>query len=187
VTEASSEGEGDHVEVEHQDLEAQHHHHVADNPFISIGWQTTIAISLHKVPEGFITYATNHANPALGWSVFLALFFHNITEGFTLALPLYLMLDSRLKALIWASLLGGLSQPLGAAIAAGWFKAAGHKDHEPDTKVYGMMFAATAGVMASVALSLFVEALGLNHNRNLCILFVFIGMALMGMSNALTA
>lgn len=106
-----------------EDVEAQHHHHVpnADQAFRNIGLQTSIAIALHKLPEGFITYSTNHANPSLGFSIFLAVFVHNITEGFALALPLYLSLHSRAKAMLWASLLGGISQPLGAGIAALWF------------------------------------------------------------------
>ena len=83
---------------EEGDLEAQHHHHVPTNAFMSIGLQTSIAIALHKLPEGFITYATNHANPSLGVTVFMALFIHNITESFTMALLLYLALGSRLKA-----------------------------------------------------------------------------------------
>jgi ZIP family zinc transporter len=170
-----------------EDLEAQHHHHVPENAFMSIGLQTSIAIALHKLPEGFITYATNHANPSLGFSVFMALFVHNITEGFAMALPLFLALNSRFYAMFWASLLGGVSQPLGAGIAAAWFKIAGHEDHKPGEAVYGCMFAITAGIMASVALQLFVESLSLNHNRNLCIAFALIGMAIMGMSNALTA
>ncbi|TIA70128.1 Zinc/iron permease [Aureobasidium pullulans] len=37
-----------------------HHHHVPTNVFASIGLQTSIAIALHKLPEGFITFATNH-------------------------------------------------------------------------------------------------------------------------------
>jgi ZIP family zinc transporter len=170
-----------------EDLEAQHHHHVPENAFMSIGLQTSIAIALHKLPEGFITYATNHANPSLGFSVFMALFVHNITEGFAMALPLFLALNSRFHAMFWASLLGGVSQPLGAGIAAAWFKIAGHEGHKPGEAVYGCMFAITAGIMASVALQLFVESLSLNHNRNLCIAFAFIVMAIMGMSNALTA
>ena len=171
------------------DLERQHkhHHHVPENAFMSIGLQTSIAIALHKLPEGFITYATNHANPHLGLSVFMALFIHNITEGFAMALPLYLALGSRLRAMLWASLLGGISQPLGAGIAALWFKIAGHEGHKPGSGVYGCMFAITAGIMASVALQLFVEGLSLNHNRNLCIAFAFIGMAIMGTSGALTS
>ena len=169
------------------DLEAQHHHHVPENPFMSIGLQTSIAIALHKLPEGFLTFATNHANPSLGFSVFMALFVHNISEGFSLALPLYLALGSRFKAMAWSSLLGGLSQPLGAALAATWFKLAGRSEHKPGHAVYGCMFAVTAGIMTSVALSLFTESLSLNHNKNLCVGFAFVGMVLMGMSNALTA
>ena len=101
-------------------------------------------------------------------------------EGFAMALPLYLALGSRLRAMLWASLLGGISQPFGAGIAALWFKIAGSEGHKPGTAVYGCMFAITAGIMASVALQLFVESLTLNHSRNLCIAFAFIGMAIMG-------
>jgi len=174
---------------EAEDVEAQHHHHVpnAEAAFTNIGLQTSIAIALHKLPEGFITYSTNHANPSLGFSVFLALFVHNITEGFALALPLYLSLHSRLKAMFWASLLGGISQPLGAGIAAIWFHVQGQHGNQPSEAIYGGMFAITSGIMVSVALQLFSESLSFNHNRNLCIGFGFIGMALMGMSNALTS
>ena len=164
-----------------------HHHHVPSNAFLAIGLQTSIAIALHKLPEGFITYATNHANPKLGFTVFMALFIHNITEGFAMALPLYLAINSRWKAMFWSSLLGGVSQPLGAGVAALWFKIAGRGDAAPGDIVYGCMFAITAGIMASVALQLFSESLSLTHNRNLCTAFAFIGMGILGISFALTA
>ena len=170
-----------------KDPSQAHHHHVPSNAFLSIGLQTSIAIALHKLPEGFITYATNHANPKLGFTVFMALFIHNITEGFAMALPLYLALGSRWKAMFWSSLLGGISQPLGAGIAALWFKLAGRSNMAPGENVYGGMFAVTAGIMTSVALQLFSESLTLTHNRNLCIGFAFIGMAILGVSFALTA
>ena len=164
-----------------------HHHHVPTNAFLSIGLQTSIAIALHKLPEGFITYATNHANPKLGFTVFMALFIHNITEGFAMALPLYLALENRLKAMLWSSLLGGISQPLGAGVAALWFHLAGNSGRAPGETAYGCMFGITSGIMASVALQLFSESLGLTHNRDLCIAFAFIGMAILGISFALTA
>jgi zinc transporter, ZIP family len=171
------------------DPRLEHHHHVPTNAFLSIGLQTSIAIALHKAPEGFITYATNHANPTLGFAVFMALFIHNITEGFAMALPLYLALQSRTKAIIWSSFLGGVSQPLGAGIAAVWFKVAQGSDGvgKPSEAVYGCMFAITAGVMASVALQLFSESLGLTHNKSVCIGFAFLGMGILGVSSALTA
>ncbi|KAI9774025.1 MAG: hypothetical protein M1839_001910 [Geoglossum umbratile] len=120
-----------------------HHHHVPTNAFLSIGLQTSIAIALHKLPEGFITFATNHANPQLGFAVFMALFIHNISEGFAMALPLFLALQSRWRAMFWSSLLGGLSQPVGAGVAALWFKLAGEGDMKPGEAVYGIMFAVT--------------------------------------------
>ena len=164
-----------------------HHHHVPQNAFLSIGLQTSIAIALHKLPEGFITYATNHANPKLGVAVFLALFIHNITEGFAMALPLYLALNSRTKAMATSFVLGGLSQPIGAAVAALWFHVAGNGDWAPSEGVYGGMFAATAGIMASVALQLFSESLDLTHSRGLCMIGAFMGMGILGVSSALTA
>nr|POF05936.1 zinc-regulated transporter 3 [Quercus suber] len=166
---------------------ADHHHHVPSNAFLSIGLQTSIAIALHKLPEGFITYATNHANPKLGFSVFLALFIHNITEGFAMALPLYLAINNRIKAMLISFVLGGLSQPLGAGVAALWFKIAGNGDWAPSEGVYGGMFAVTAGIMASVALQLFSEALDLTHSRTLCMIGAFTGMGILGISSALTA
>ncbi len=171
-----------------EDLEAQqHHHHVPTNAFLAIGLQTSIAITLHKLPEGFITYATNHANPELGFNVFMALFVHNITEGFTMCLPLYMALGSRWKAMAWSALLGGMSQPFGAGIAALWFKLANKTNIQPNAVAYACLFAVTSGIMVSVALQLFVEGLSLNHNRNLCMFFGFLGMAILGLSNALFA
>ena len=167
--------------------DSSHHHHVPTNAFLAIGLQTSIAIALHKLPEGFITYATNHANPKLGFTVFMALFIHNITEGFAMALPLYLAINSRWKAMFWSSLLGGVSQPLGAGVAALWFKIAGKGGAAPGDVVYGCMFAITSGIMASVALQLFSESLSLTHNRNLCTAFAFSGMGILGISFALTA
>jgi ZIP family zinc transporter len=170
-----------------RDPSQAHHHHVPSNAFLSIGLQTSIAIALHKLPEGFITFATNHVNPKLGFTVFMALFIHNITEGFAMALPLYLALNSRWKAMVVSSVLGGISQPLGAGVAALWFKAAQRIDMIPGERAYGTMFAVTAGIMTSVALQLFAEGLGLTHSRSMCIAFAFVGMALLGFSFALTA
>lgn len=186
------EEEGDHdsccSSMEEGDADAnQHHHHVPTNAFLSIGLQTSIAIALHKFPEGFITYATNHANPTLGFNVFMALFVHNISEGFAMCLPLFMALGSRWRAIAWSAVLGGLSQPLGAGAAALWFKLAQRSNIAPNAVVYACLFAITSGIMVSVGLQLFVEGLSLNHNRNLCIFFGFLGMAVLGVSNALFA
>ncbi|KAH7065952.1 cryptococcal mannosyltransferase 1-domain-containing protein [Paraphoma chrysanthemicola] len=178
-----------HSHHSHDHTAPQHHHHVPTNVFLSIGLQTSTAIALHKIPEGFITYATNHANPTLGFSIFLALFIHNITEGFALALPLYLAINSRWKAMFWSALLGGVSQPLGAGVAALSFRIAGRGKGEDELgdRVYGCMFAVTAGIMAMVSLQLLGESLDLTHSRRLCFVSAFCGMGILGLSSALTA
>lgn len=89
--------------------------------------------------------------------------------------------------MLWSSLLGGASQPFGAGVAALCFKVARTSDRAPGETVYGCMFSITAGIMASVALQLFAESLTLNHSRNICITFAFIGMGVLGISFALTA
>lgn len=105
-----------------------------------------------------------------------------------MALPLYLAINSRGKAMLWSALLGGASQPLGAGVAALWFKLSGGSEgSEPGEGVYGGMFAVVAGIMASVALQLFSESLDMTHSKNLCIIFAFVGMAILGISGALTA
>jgi len=160
------------------------HHHIPKNKFLSIGVQTSIAIALHKFPEGFITYTTNHANPALGFNVFVALFIHNIAEGFAMALPLFLAMQSRTKAIIWASLLGGLAQPAGAAIA--WLTIRG-RDYDLNTAAYGILFSITSGIMCSVGLQLFSQANQIYQGSRLTFIFAFIGMGLLGFSSALNA
>ncbi|KAI5306158.1 hypothetical protein KEM55_008697 [Ascosphaera atra] len=175
---------------------ATHHHHVPQNPFLSLGVQTSLAISLHKLPEGFITFAANHANPRLGLSVFMSLFIHNICEGLAMALPLFLALRSRAKAMTWASILGGITQPFGAALAALWFwgsqDAYGKVTHSHDAPaagetalMYGIIFSITAGIMTNVGMQLFAEATSLTHCHTACVKFALGGMVLLGLGQAL--
>lgn len=108
-----------------------------------------------------------------------------------MALPLYLAINSRWKAMFWSALLGGVSQPLGAGVAALWFNLAGRgkdsTDKEPGDVVYGCMFAVTAGVMTMVSLQLLGESLEITHSRRLCFASAFAGMGILGLSSALTA
>ncbi|RPB18482.1 hypothetical protein L211DRAFT_75980 [Terfezia boudieri ATCC MYA-4762] len=167
------------------------HHHVPKNEYLSIGLQTSLAIALHKIPEGFITFATNHANPRLGFAVFLALSIHNISEGFIISLPLFLASKSRALAMTWACLLGGLSQPAGALCAYLWFRSTrdgdGNEDVGSRDVVYGVLFAITAGIMCNVALQLYGQAVGIYHSQRLPMVCAFVGMGVLGMSFAMTA
>ena len=87
------------------------------------------------------------------------------------------------------SLTGGITQPLGAGIAALWFRIArrGGSGGEPGDAVYGVLFAVVAGIMAMVGLQLFGESMDLTHSKKLCLGFAFVGMGVLGISSALTA
>ena len=173
--------------------EENHHHHITEerHNLLRIGLQTAVAISLHKLPEGAITFMSSHRDRSLGFSIFLALGIHNLVEGFTIAFPLYLALHSRVKAILAAIVLGGLSQPLGAAIAYAVTKVQSNPLQD-DTHLdiaYGVLFGATAGFMAVIAVSSMLPQAFRNDtpDATLTSTCFFFGIAVIGFSNALTA
>lgn len=159
----------------------------------AIGLQTAIAISVHKVPEGFLTFATARANRELGFSVFIALAIHNISEGFTIAFPLFLALGSRGIAILAAFVLGGLSQPFGALLAWGMFKTGiipsdGASMLESRTQlVFGLIVCTTAGFLSFIGFQMYGTASALGGRQNVILLCAFIGIAIVGLGGSLTA
>lgn len=168
-----------------------HHHHHVNLPksrLFLIGLQTTLAITLHKFPEGFVTYVTSETDPQLGVLVFLLLLMHNFTEGFTMCLPLYYSFSessharyAKIKAVAILALLGGLSQPLGALLGA-VFMAYNEDENVPGevTLMFGYTLAVTAGFLTVVALQMFGLAVSFGGSLNLTMVWCFIGMAIIG-------
>ncbi|EHK96987.1 hypothetical protein M7I_7312 [Glarea lozoyensis 74030] len=85
-----------------------------------------------------------------------------------MAMPLHFAFGSKGKAFWTASIIGGLSQPAGAGIAAAWFKIAGKNGGNPSEALYG-------------------DSLDHANNKTLCTGFAFLGIIIMGMAQALTA
>lgn len=168
-----------------------HHHHHVNLPksrLFLIGLQTTLAITLHKFPEGFVTYVTSETDPQLGVLVFLLLLMHNFTEGFTMCLPLYYSFNetsrarfAKIKAVAILALLGGLSQPLGALLGA-VFMAYNEDDKVPGevTLMFGYTLAVTAGFLTVVALQMFGLAVSFGGSLNRTMVWCFIGMSIIG-------
>lgn len=101
--------------------------HVSDNPpektspkktkkLYKAGIVTAIALAIHNLPEGLITFLTSMQDIKLGLGVTVAIAIHNIPEGLAVALPIYHATNNKAKAFL-ISLLSGLSEPLGALIA----------------------------------------------------------------------
>ncbi|KAK6501576.1 hypothetical protein TWF481_009411 [Arthrobotrys musiformis] len=159
-----------------------HHHHVANNAFVGIGFQTSLAIALHRCPDGFITFVTNHADKKLGFTIFLSLFIHSAVDGFTMCLPLYLALQSAWKAVLITFVIGGLAQPLGGLFAFIWLKFGS----APSETVYGIIFSFTAGLMSVVAVQLLRQIPSDHKHPDLPYISMLAGVVLMCLSVALT-
>ena len=76
---------------------------------------TLFAISAHNLPEGLATFFATLESPALGAPLAVAIVIHNVPEGVAIALPVY-MATGRKDYALWASLVSGLAEPLGAAL-----------------------------------------------------------------------
>ncbi|RVD85653.1 uncharacterized protein DFL_003966 [Arthrobotrys flagrans] len=159
-----------------------HHHHVANNAFVGIGFQTSLAIALHRCPDGFITFVTNHADKKLGFTIFLSLFIHSAVDGFTMCLPLYLALQSAWKAVFITFIIGGLAQPLGGLFAFIWLSFGS----APSETVYGIIFSFTAGLMSVVAVQLLRQIPSDHKHPDLPYISMLAGVVLMCLSVALT-
>ncbi|KAI8879679.1 Zip-domain-containing protein [Backusella circina FSU 941] len=167
------------VPVVHQHQPLPHHHHddhhetveqaVSNDPshYYSIGIQTAIAICVHKFPEGLIMFVSSEASSSLGLSVCTAMSIHNLTEGFMIALPLYYATRSRSSAFIYAAVMGGLSQPLGALMGLYLVR---HISKESEDYMFGLIF---SGVIRA------------DTHRHYVLLFFFLGIFLVGLSTIL--
>lgn len=185
-------------DVSHQShLASEHHHHHTNSPLsrlLLIGIQTILAITLHKLPEGFITYVTSETNPELGVSIFLSLLIHNYTEGFLMCLPLYYSFKGnaamrKLKAVFISAVLGGLSQPLGAL--AGFFflkvNQGDNIDLEKLDYVFGITMAVTSGFLTVIALSMFASGVAFSGRAGFVMVWAILGMCVISVLNMFMA
>lgn len=81
-----------------------------------VGVISMIAIILHNIPEGIITYLGTEINTKLGLTLTIAIALHNIPEGISIAIPIYYGKKSRGKAFLY-TLTSALSEPFGALLA----------------------------------------------------------------------
>lgn len=81
-----------------------------------VGILSMIALMIHNLPEGVLTFLTFTVDIKLGIKLSLAIMMHNIPEGIAIAIPIYYATNSKYKA-IKNTLISGLSEPVGALLA----------------------------------------------------------------------
>lgn len=109
----------------------------------------TGSTNLIALVEGLIMFISSQASSSLGLSVAAAMSIHNLTEGFMMALPIYYATGSRTNAFLYASFMGGLSQPLGALIGLLTFESV-TKDQED--VMFGITFGIISGMMSFITI-----------------------------------
>lgn len=182
VTDAEAEDHDDHHE-DHRHLNVA----TSVSRLFSIGLQTTLAISLHKFPEGFIYYATSKIDQGLSLNIFLSLAIHNIAEGFSMTLPLYLALNSRLKAILISGVLGSVSQPLGALL--GWLvlpRDTNSIDQNQISLIFGCLMALTSGFLMIIGVQMVVSSVGFGGSQSFVVKWFFTGVLIICVTSTLT-
>ena len=137
-----------------------------------VGLISMIAIILHNIPEGIITYLSSETNIKLGISLTIAIALHNIPEGISIAIPIYYGKKSRGKALYY-TLISALSEPLGALLAYLFLKKI------MNNIIMGIILSIVAGIMIQISTYELIPTSLKYKNKKETIIFILIGIIFM--------
>jgi ZIP family zinc transporter len=140
-----------------------------------MGLFTALAIGIHNFPEGLATFTAALTDPNLGIAIAVAVAIHNVPEGIAVSVPIYYATGSRMKA-FKLSFLSGLAEPVGALV--------GYLLLMPffSPTVFGLLFAAVAGIMVFISLDELLPAAEEFGEHHLTIYGLIAGMAVMALS-----
>jgi ZIP family zinc transporter len=142
---------------------------------LRMGVFSALALFIHNFPEGLATFLGALENPKVGLSIAVAIAIHNIPEGLAVSAPVFFATRSRSKA-FWASFLSGMAEPLGGLMGFFLFRSF------PNPLIFGLVFAAVAGVMVYVSLDELLPAATGYGNHRLAIASLISGMFVMAAS-----
>jgi len=148
---------------------------VKDHALLKMGSFTALAIAIHNFPEGIATFTAALQDPALGIAITVAIAIHNIPEGIAVAVPIYFATGDRKKA-FKLSFLSGLAEPVGAIVAFLILMPF------LNDVMFGLIFAAVAGIMVFISLDELLPAAKKYDEGHLSIYGLIAGMAIMALS-----
>jgi len=141
------------------------------------GLMSATALAIHNFPEGLITFIALMHDPIMGIAIAIAIIIHNMPEGIATAAPIYYATGSKAKAFL-ISAGAGLVQLVGAFVA--WLLLQNVFDDME--AVFGIAFAAVAGIMVFVAIHQLLPAAQKYGKHHLVMKWLFAGMAVMALS-----
>ncbi|RSL29719.1 zinc transporter ZupT [Salibacterium salarium] len=148
---------------------------VKDPALLKMGTFTALAIAIHNFPEGIATFTAALQDPSLGIAIAVAIAIHNVPEGIAVSVPVYFATGDKKKA-FKLSFLSGLSEPIGALAA--YFILMPYLNDI----MFGVIFAAVAGIMVFISLDELLPAAKKYDEAHMSIYGVITGMAVMALS-----
>lgn len=145
-----------------------------NDDLFKVGILSMIAIILHNIPEGIVTYIVSNKNIFLGISICIAIALHNIPEGISIAIPIYYSTNSKFKAILY-TLISAISEPLGAIITYLFLSV-----YINDT-ILGILFSFIAGIMLQISFNKLIKT-GKSYNQKNSYRFFIIGFLFMLLS-----
>lgn len=117
-----------------------------------VGILSMIALMVHNLPEGILTFLSTSVDVKLGIKMAIAIMLHNIPEGIAIAVPIYYGGKSKKKAFL-NTLVSGFSEPIGALFAYLFLSK-----YISDTLI-SLVILFVAGIMISISINdIFKEA-----------------------------
>ncbi len=142
---------------------------------LRLGVFTALAIGIHNFPEGMATFVSAFQDPSVAIPIVAAIAIHNIPEGIAVSVPIYQATGSRKRAFLY-SFLSGLAEPIGALM--GWLILIPIMSDI----VYGVIFAAVAGIMVFISVDELLPAAREYGEHHLSIYGLVVGMMVMAAS-----
>lgn len=140
-----------------------------------MGVFTALAIAIHNFPEGIATFVSAFQDPGVAIPIVAAIAIHNIPEGIAVSVPIYQATGSKQKAFFY-SFVSGLAEPVGALL--GWLILIPIMND----MVYGVLFAAVAGIMVFISVDELLPAAREYGEHHLSIYGLIAGMMVMALS-----
>ncbi len=143
-----------------------------DNKLYKLGIINSLALMLHNIPEGILTFSTTTVNVGLGITLALSILFHNIPEGISISVPIYYSTKSKFKAFIY-TFISGFSEILGAVITYIFL-------YKYITNAFiGVILSLTVGIMSYISLQELLPTAFSYKNKKITIIFFIIGFVFM--------
>lgn len=139
-----------------------------------VGIFTAIAIAIHNLPEGFITFMGALSDLKLGIALAVAIAIHNIPEGIAVSVPVYYATGSKKKAFAY-SFLSGFAEPVGALFAFLFITIF-------NAFTFGLMFGIVAGIMVYISIDELLPSSQKYGHHHCSIYGLIAGMAVMALS-----